>query len=60
MAGDPLGGAGKLWKVLCIKWDTAKDDISVEVKTNYGEKSKGTYTEIVQTSAALKPTSQTR
>ncbi len=45
MSGDPLGEGEELRKVLGLRWDTERDEISVDVKLNYSEKVKGAYLE---------------
>jgi hypothetical protein len=45
MSGDLLGKDWELRKVLGLRWDTQRDEVSVEIKLNYGEKVKGAYLE---------------
>jgi hypothetical protein len=40
LTGGPLGETGGLWELLGLRWDTKKDEISIDVKINYGEKKK--------------------
>jgi hypothetical protein len=36
MSGNPLEHSGEPRKVLGLRWDTEKDEISVNMKLNYG------------------------
>jgi hypothetical protein len=45
MSGNPLKKSGEVRKLLGLRWDTEKDEMSVVVKLKYEEKIKEAYAE---------------